>query len=111
MAQGLGGQEKRPMNGCLHRALGGSCLARRADQQNWDSKSFGRILGLCSDAKGLTMLLLPQLLKLSDVRFAPFAMRRCQLPSDILLEFALGRAALDLLQAQMMLGVDLAERA
>ncbi len=57
------------------------------------------------------MLLLPQRLKLTDVRFAPFAMRRRQLPSDISFEFVLGHAALDLLQAQMMLGIDLAERA
>jgi hypothetical protein len=34
-----------------------------------------------------------------------------QLLSDILLEFFFSRAALDLLQAKMMLSVDLAERA
>jgi hypothetical protein len=86
-------------------------LLERADQQNLDSKNSGLDLGLCSGAEGLTMLLLPQLLKLIDVRFAPFAMRRRQLPSAILFEFVLSSAALDLIQAKMMLGVDLAERA
>jgi hypothetical protein len=69
------------------------------------------VVGLISGAEGLTMLLLPQLLKLLDVSFAPFAMCSRQLLSDILLEFFFSRAALDLLQAKMMLSVDLAERA
>jgi len=57
------------------------------------------------------MLLLPQRLKLIDVGFASFAMCRRQLPSDIRFEFVLGRTALDLIQAKMMFGIDLAERA
>ncbi len=57
------------------------------------------------------MLLLPQLLKLSDVRFAPFAMRRRQFPSHILFQFVLGFAALDLVQLEIMVSVDPAERA
>jgi hypothetical protein len=98
------------MAACIGR-LKAPALLERADQQNSGSKNSSRDLGVCSGAEGLTMLLLPQLLKLIDVRFAPFAMRRRQLPSDILLEFLLCGAALDIIQAKMMLGVDLAEGA
>ncbi len=57
------------------------------------------------------MLLLPQLLKMIDVRFAPFAMRCRQFLSHILLEFFLSGAALGLVQLEIMVSVNPAERA
>ncbi len=57
------------------------------------------------------MLLLPKLLKLMDVRFAPLVMRCRQFLFDLTFEVFIGRAALNLVHLKVMLGVYLAERA